>query len=78
VVSEALHEGNLDRRSALSSSALVIRWHRCDLVDIAGELDCATAAMLEVALQPMLERGGVVGIGVGDLVFMDAAGLNVL
>lgn len=48
------------------------------VVGVGGELDISTAPVLSEALEPAVERGGVVTLDVRDLAFMDSSGLRLL
>ena len=47
-----------------------------DSLVLAGELDMAGSAVLQAALHPLVEAGGDVTLELGELVFLDSAGLN--
>jgi anti-anti-sigma factor len=47
-------------------------------VRLRGEVDMATAAALEWALERTIDRGGDLVVDVGELTFIDAAGLRAL
>lgn len=46
------------------------------LLHLSGELDMAGACSLAEALAGPVERGGVVGLDVAGLTFMDSTGIN--
>jgi len=48
------------------------------LLHLTGELDIASAATLARALEGPVEHGGVVGLDVAELTFMDSTGIKVL
>lgn len=48
------------------------------VIALSGELDVATAPILSQALDPAIERGGVVTLDVRELAFMDSSGLRLL
>jgi len=48
------------------------------LLHLAGELDLASAPTLERALEAPIEQGGVIGLDVAELTFMDSTGIKVL
>jgi len=48
------------------------------LLHLAGELDLASAPTLEVALEGPIEQGGLIGLDVAELTFMDSTGIKVL
>jgi len=47
-------------------------------VSVAGELDLATAEEFSTAIRGALARGGAVRIDLGELSFMDSAGVRAL
>ena len=48
------------------------------LLHLPGELDAASASMLASALDPLISRGGVVGLDLAELTFMDSTGIKAL
>lgn len=48
------------------------------LLHLSGELDAASASTLASALDPLTSRGGVVGLDLAELTFMDSTGIKAL
>ncbi len=48
------------------------------LLHLSGELDLASAATLALALEGPIEHGGVIGLDVAELTFMDSTGIKAL
>jgi anti-anti-sigma factor len=48
------------------------------LLHLSGELEAASASTLASALDPLTTRGGVVGLDLAELTFMDSTGINAL
>ena len=48
------------------------------LLHLSGELDADSASMLASALDPLISRGGAVGLDLAALTFMDSTGIKVL
>ena len=48
------------------------------LLHLTGELDIASAATLARALEGPVEHGGVIGLDVAELTFMDSTGIKAL
>ena len=48
------------------------------LLHLGGELDMAGAPALTDALEPLTSRGGIIGMDLTRLTFMDSTGINAL
>ena len=48
------------------------------VLHLSGELDIDGAATFARALDPLTNRGGVIGLDLADLTFMDSTGINAL
>lgn len=76
-MSEAFIAGSIGHPSQRGPS-FGVRVGNGPLVHVTGELDYATAPALAAALEPLVASGGVIGVDMAGLAFVDVTGLAVL